>query len=92
MLKYIVYDKYQIDSEILISELNRLCNSVIYRISDNQLLVNYNGTSENLYNNLIQIIQDHRILIFDINQNAYFGYHDKRLWEWMKRQFDSDKH
>ncbi len=90
-IKYIIFDSNMVDNAAIEQSLNTLCSS-IYKIKDGQFLVCYRDTSQTLYNNLRRILNNQRILIFDVNRNEYFGLHDSNLWSWMINQFRHEHH
>lgn len=87
-IKYLNYDSSEMDNILFNNRLLSICSSV-YRIDANQVFVNYAGSSKVLYENLAPILEGRYIIIIDVNQSGYYGYHNSSLWKWLKEQFDS---
>ena len=83
-IKIIYFDPENIDSSSLLQRLNTLCSSV-YRVNNDILMVNYSELPKVLYDGLGSLIQGKNIFIIEVNTelNAYWGYMDKELWDWI---------
>lgn len=85
-LKYINYDSQNVDGVAFDRKIESICRSS-YRIDANQLFVAYSGSTKDLYENLNSIIEGKHILIIDVEQYGYYGYHDSNLWSWLREQY-----
>lgn len=85
-IKFIFYDSVEIDNVVFDNKIDSLCQAS-YRIDANHLLVHYSSSCKDLYENLAPLIEGKYIIIFDININEYYGYHNSSLWKWLKGQF-----
>lgn len=56
------------------------------QIKPGLLLVNYQGTAKDLFDAFGPIIQDQNIFIHDLNDgnDAFWGYMNKNIWDWVK--------
>ena len=69
---------------------NILANSEHHRshlqIKPGLILVNYQGTAKDLFEDLGGVIQDQNIFIHDLDDgnDAYWGYMNKNTWDWVK--------
>ena len=50
------------------------------------LLVNFSGTAQDLFSVFGDNIQDQNIFIHDLDSgnNAFWGYMNKQIWDWVK--------
>lgn len=87
-IKYIDYDCSDVDNVMFDKKIDSLTRS-FYRIDKRSLIVNYPGSSKDLYDNLEEIVKEKNMLIIDINDPDYYGYHQSALWDWLKDQFSS---
>ena len=87
-IKFICYDSVEVDNVVFDNKIDILCRAS-YRIDANHLLVHYSSTSKDLYENLAPLIEGKHILIFDINNTEYYGYHNSSMWKWLKEQFSA---
>ena len=72
------------DIEIILKN-NENCRSYI-KIKPGLFLVNFQGTAKDLFDSLGAIVQDQNIFIHDLNDgnDAYWGYMNKNVWDWVK--------
>lgn len=85
-IKYIDYDCSEVDNVIFDKRIETLTTS-FFRIDKRSLFVNYQGSSQQLYNNLEDLVKEKYILIMDVYNPDYYGFHKSALWQWMKTQF-----
>lgn len=83
-LKLLYYDSNAINVisfENLISEQS----ISIYSIKPGLLLVNYNGTSKQLFDAIGPYTDNKNVMILDLDpgDNSYWGYMSKDLWSWI---------
>ncbi len=88
-IKYIDYDCSDVDNIIFDKKLESLSKDY-YRIDKRSLMVNYQGTSKDLYDNLEPLIKEKSILIIEVTFPNYFGYHNSALWDWLNVQFSNE--
>lgn len=85
-IKYIDYDCSDVDNIAFDKKLDVISNDY-YRIDNRSLLVNYQGSAKDLYDNLEPLVKGKNALIFEINYPDYFGYHNSSLWDWLNDHF-----
>lgn len=83
-LKILYYDSNAINVntfENLISEQS----ISIYKIKPGLLLVNYNGSSKQLFDAISTCSDNKNVMIIDLDpgDNTYWGYMSKDLWTWL---------
>ncbi len=86
-LKFIYFNTETINSDALESSLKKQVNYKSHiEIKPGFLLVNFDSTSHELYNTLSNIVDDNSILIYDLDDadDAYWGYMNKSIWDWIK--------
>ena len=56
------------------------------QIKPGLVLLNYQGTAKDLYEEFGCVVQDQNIFIHDLNDghDAYWGYMNKNIWDWLK--------
>lgn len=86
-IKYIDYDCSDVDNIIFDKKLETLATDY-YRIDKRSLMVNYQGTCKDLYDNLEPLIKEKHILIIEVTYPNYYGYHNSSLWSWLNVQFN----
>ena len=82
-IKMIYFDSVAIDSVTFESRLSKLCIS-LYVIKEGIVIVNYNGSSKELFYQLFPNSATNNILIVDIDaaSGSYWGFMNKELWTW----------
>ena len=91
-IKFVYFNIETINSRLL---ENELVHSSQYKshveIKPGFFLVNFHGSAHDLYDIVSTITSDNSILIYDLdrNENAYWGYMNKSIWEWIKANTDS---
>lgn len=57
-----------------------------YTIKPGLLLINYNGTAKDLYEEFGDLITEKNIFIHDLDSgnDAFWGYMNKKIWDWVK--------
>lgn len=57
-----------------------------YVIKPGLLLVNYNGTAEEVFRTLGNLVMDKSVLIHDLDSdsNSFWGYMNRNVWEWLR--------
>ena len=86
-IKYIDYDCTDVDNVIFDKKIEALSTSY-YRIDKRSLMVNYQGSAKDLYNNLEELVKGMHILIIDIAYPDFYGFHNSALWDWLNEQFE----
>ncbi len=83
-IKIIYFDSVALDSATLESQLSHLCLS-LYVIKDGLLLVNFNGSSKDLFSQLFPNENVNNVLIADLDATigSYWGFMNKSLWTWL---------
>lgn len=89
-VKYIDYDCTDVDNVIFDKRIEALTTS-FYRIDKRSLMVNYQGSAKDLYQNLEELIKEKYIIILDVTYPDYYGYHKSALWNWISAQFEIEK-
>ena len=89
-IKYIDYDCSEVDNVLFDRRIETLTSS-FYRIDKRSLMVNYIGTAKDLYNNLEDLVKEKYVLIIDVSNTQFYGYHKSALWKWINTQFEMDK-
>lgn len=84
-IKVIYCDVDDTNNLLLHQKLALLCPS-IYQIQKGLMLVTYNGTAKELYDELADILKTKRTLILDVDasNSSYWGYMKKDLWKWFE--------
>lgn len=86
-IKIVFFNIETINEEALKSKLtlNPSYKSYI-SIKPGLFLVNYLGSAQELYNAISSITLENNILIYDLSDspNAYWGYMNKAIWDWIK--------
>lgn len=86
-VKIIYYNIDTIDGEFLEASIcsNNQTKSH-YTVKPGLLLVNYQGTAQELYLSLGDLIKEKSILILDLanEPKSYYGFMNKDLWVWLE--------
>ena len=85
----IYFDSVALDTVTFENRLRNVCQS-IYIIRDGLILVNYNGSAHDLFNQLVPDDNQYNIFVADIDtsHNSYWGFMNRDLWDWMKNNFN----
>lgn len=83
-IKMIYFDSVAIDSVTFESRLSKLCIS-LYVIKEGIVIVNYNGSSKDLFDQLFPDSATNNVLIVDLDgsSGSYWGFMNKELWTWL---------
>ena len=83
-IKMIFFDSLAIDSDLFESRLRKVSIS-LYVIKDGLLLVNFNGDSKTLFNQLFLNQPTNKVFIVDLctDTDSYWGFMNKDLWQWL---------
>ena len=83
-IKMIYFDSVAIDSVTFESRLSKICIS-LYVIKEGIVIVNYNGSSKELFYQLFPNSATNNILIVDLDaaSGSYWGFMYKELWTWL---------
>jgi hypothetical protein len=84
-IKLIYFDSVGINSDTFQAKLQNVCQS-IFVIRDGLILVNFTGTSKDLYD-LAITNNEKNVFICNIETSpySYWGYMSKDLWDWIKK-------
>lgn len=87
-IKMIYFDSVGLDIVTFENRIRNVCHS-IYVIKDGLVLVNYNGSAHELFNQLVPDDNRYNVLVVDLDTtpNTYWGFMNKDLWEWMRENF-----
>lgn len=57
-----------------------------YIIKPGLILVNFRGSAQNLYNDLIDYVRERSVFIHDLDSgtDSYYGFMNKSIWEWLR--------
>ena len=57
-----------------------------YIIKPGLILVNFRGSAQNLYNDLIDYVREQSVFIHDLDSvtDSYYGFMNKSIWEWLR--------
>ena len=83
-IKMIYFDSVAIDSVTFESRLSKLCIS-LYVIKEGIVIVNYNGSSKELFCQRFPNSATNNIFIVDLDaaSGSYWGFMNKELWTWL---------
>lgn len=83
-IKMIYFDSVAIDSVTFEGRLKNICDS-LYVINEGLLIVNFNGESKTLFDQLFTDEQTNNVFIADLetHDDSYWGYMNKDLWTWL---------
>lgn len=83
--KLVYFDSKSIDTQVLESKLKEI-RCEYYIVTEDLMLVVFDGTPKDLYETLLDIVDRYNIFIIDIvdSLDSYWGYMSKNLWEWLK--------
>ncbi|WP_295367233.1 hypothetical protein [uncultured Prevotella sp.] len=83
-IKMIYFDSVAIDPILFESRLRTICAS-LYVIKEGLLLVNFDGDSKILFDQLFPNQPTNNVFIVDLETNAdsYWGFMNKDLWTWL---------
>lgn len=79
-IKLIWYDFHSVSSAQLDRRLQEISTGM-HRINDSMILVNYGGSSRELFSDCVNIFGEGPVLITDIDD--YWGYLDGDIWSWI---------
>lgn len=85
-VKIIYYNVETIDDSSFENAVASNTNTVShFIIKPGLLLVNYQGSAQNLYQALGDLIKDRSILIHDLDSDiqGYYGFMNKDIWNWL---------
>lgn len=88
-IKMIYFDSVAIDSVTFENRLSTLCIS-LYVIKEGIVIVNYKGSSKELFYQLFPNSATNNILIVDLDaaSGAYWGFMNKELWTWLSNNHE----
>lgn len=83
-LKILYYDSNAINVNTFENQIRERSIS-LYIIKPGLLLVNYNGTSKQLFDEISAYSDNKNVMIADLDpgENTYWGYMNKDLWTWL---------
>ena len=86
-IKIVYFNTETINKVSLESLLFSNANSIShYEIKSGLFLINFKGTARELYALVENVVNENSILIHDLDadENAYWGFMNKDIWEWLK--------
>mgnify|MGYP003469337656 CR=1 FL=1 len=86
-IKILYFDSISIDPQPLQTRLKNVCKS-IYVVKDGLVIVNYEGTAQQLFDTLFSSDNRHNVFIHDLetSPDSYWGFMNRDLWQWIKQQ------
>ena len=87
-IKIVYFDSIALDTVTLENRLRNVCQSV-YIIKDGLVMVHYNGSAHELFNQLIPNDNRYNVLVadLDVSSDSYWGFMNRDLWDWMRDNF-----
>lgn len=85
-VKIIYYNVETIDESSFENAITQNSNTVShYVIKPGLILLNYRGSSRNLYESLGDMIKEKSVFIHDLDSDplCYYGFMNKEIWTWL---------